>query len=149
MWVLGRKSFTYSCLLSPFLLTGVHQPSLGPDEGSDPLGWESTEVIRAAARSYAVNSGAPFIMPAVGASAIFEGGGLTLNSSDATGNPDMHYITATINTTSFSNATYNADGEQGWAALVQMLTEFPAYIPKTWGSFFDTRTNLIDVITAE
>lgn len=113
----------------------------------DPAAWESAEVGAAAARAYAVNSGAYVIMPAVGTASIFGNDGSTLSIINATDSPDVHYITATLNTTTFSNATYDSDGEQSWAALQQIVAEFPSYIPKVNSTFFAKKSIPIESIT--
>lgn len=121
--------------------------SYAPDFGVDPAAWESAEVGTAAARTYAVNSGAYVVMPSVGTAAIFSNGGGTLNIINATDSPEINYITTTINTTTFSNATYDSNGEQSWAALQQMIAEFPAYIPKVNSTFFAKKVNPLQTIT--
>ncbi|KAI0151400.1 carbon-nitrogen hydrolase [Pestalotiopsis sp. NC0098] len=118
-----------------------------PDFGVDPAAWESAEVGAAAARAYAVNSGAYVIMPAVGTASIFGNDGSTLSIINATDSPEVNYITATLNTTTFSNATYDSDGEQSWAALQQIVAEFPSYIPKVNSTFFAKKSIPIETIT--
>lgn len=118
-----------------------------PDAGVDPVAFESAEVSIAAARAYAVSSGAYVLMPSAGTAAIFGNGGSTLNYINATTAQDIPYITATINTTQFSNKTYDTDGEQSWAALQQMIAEFPAYIPKLESTFFSKKNHSIESIT--
>ncbi|KAK6200844.1 hypothetical protein LQW54_009427 [Pestalotiopsis sp. IQ-011] len=117
-----------------------------PDFGVDPAAWESAEVGAAAARAYSVNSGAYVIMPAVGTASIFGNDGSTLSIINATDSPDVNYITATLNTTTFSNATYDSDGEQSWAALQQIVAEFPSYIPKVNSTFFAKKSIPIESI---
>lgn len=124
-----------------------HPNRYANDFGVDPLSWESTEVGAAPVRAYATNSDAVTIFPAVGTAAIFAAGGATLNLTNATANPTWKYVTTTIDTTTFSNATYDSDGEQSWAALTYMLETFPAYIPKVNSTYFDHVINPISVIT--
>ncbi|ROV91217.1 hypothetical protein VMCG_09335 [Cytospora schulzeri] len=119
-----------------------------PDSGVDPAAWESAEVGLAAARTYAVSSGAYVIMPSIGSAAIFGNDGSTLSLINATASPETPYITATINTTEFSSVTYDTDGEQSWAALQQMIAEFPSYIPKANSSYFAKKSLSIESITA-
>lgn len=86
-------------------------------------------------------------MPAVGTASIFGNDGSTLSIINATDSPDVNYITATLNTTTFSNATYDSDGEQSWAALQQIVAEFPAYIPNVNSTFFAKKSIPIETIT--
>ena len=138
---LASHAFSVQCRLT-------FETRYGYDLGLDPLPWESTDVSIAPVRSYAVTSNAAVLMPSVGAAAIFAAGGATLNVTNATANLDWKYITATINTMTFNaSITYDADGEQSWSALQYLFQEFPAYIPKINGTFFDKVTNLIEVIT--
>ncbi|KAF7526684.1 hypothetical protein G7054_g10688 [Neopestalotiopsis clavispora] len=118
-----------------------------PDFGTDPAAWESAEVGVAAARVYAVNSGAYVIMPMVGTAAIFAAGGGDMKIINATDAPDQRYITATLDTTTFSNVTYDVDGEQSWGALQQMIEAFPSYIPRVASEFFERKNNSIESIT--
>lgn len=122
--------------------------SYAADEGTDPQAWESAEVGMAAVRTYAVSSGAYVIMPSVGSAAIFGSDGSTISIINATTTPELPYITTTINTKAFSNATYDSNGEQSWAALQQMIEEFPAYIPRVESSFFDHKNNSVQDIIA-
>jgi hypothetical protein len=85
-------------------------------------------------------------MPSVGTAAIFAAGGGTLEIINATASPDLRYITASLNTTTFSNATYDADGEQSWGALQQMIAEFPSYIPRVSSTYFDHKSIPIESI---
>ncbi|KAH6651437.1 carbon-nitrogen hydrolase [Truncatella angustata] len=118
-----------------------------PDFGVDPQAWESAEVGAAAARAYAVSSGAYVIMPSIGTAAIFSNGGGTMSLINATDSPEINYITATINTTTFSSATYDTDGEQSWAALQQIVAEFPSYIPKVASAYFEKKVIPLESIT--
>ncbi|KAK9795971.1 putative CN hydrolase domain-containing protein [Seiridium cardinale] len=43
---------------------------------------------------------------------------------------------------------YDADGEQSWAALQQMIAEFPSYIPRVSGTYFDHQDHSIESITS-
>ncbi|OOF89998.1 hypothetical protein ASPCADRAFT_511157 [Aspergillus carbonarius ITEM 5010] len=117
------------------------------DLGADPLAWESADVGLSAARWYATNMGGTVIMPAVGTAAIFVDGGVTANISNATANPTWKYVSTTIDTTQFSNATFDLDGEQSWGALKQMIETFPSNIPQVGSSFFSKKVNPIQNIT--
>lgn len=93
--------------------------------------WETLEVNGAAARTYAVNSGAITVAPSVGNARILSGLGLEIAEISASVSyEDEPIIYASINTTSFSNATYNTNGEQSWGILNEMVDAFPSYIPK-------------------
>ncbi|KAK6811812.1 hypothetical protein RU639_012463 [Aspergillus parasiticus] len=118
------------------------------DLGVDPLAWEDGEESLAAARWYSANMGGTVLMPAVGSAAIYVNGGKTANITNATANPSWRYVTTTIDTTQFSNTTFDIDGEYSWAALKQIIENYPSYIPKVASSFFDKKTNGIQSITS-
>ncbi|KAK9413731.1 putative Carbon-nitrogen hydrolase [Seiridium unicorne] len=119
-----------------------------PDFGTDPQAWESAEVGIASARVYATSSGACVIMPFVGTAAIFAAGVGNLKVINATESPHLRYITASLNTSTFSNATYDTGGEQSWAALQQMIAEFPSYLPRASGTHFDHEDHNVESITS-
>lgn len=124
------------------------QYSYAYDFGIDPLAWESAEVGVSAARWYSTNMGGTVIMPAVGTAVIFVDGGATANISNATANPSWKFISTTIDTTLFSNATFDLDGEQSWGALKQMMETYPSYIPRAGSSFFEKEVHPIQNITS-
>lgn len=121
-----------------------------PDyKGSQALYWESVEVNEAAARTYAVNSGAYTLFASVGYSSIMDGTGVTVAKIEASVPFDQTPILyASINTTAFSDASYDVNSEQSWAALEQMKTGFPYYVPKVPGKFFDQKTIVIEDLVA-
>ncbi|KAI9039608.1 uncharacterized protein KD926_009333 [Aspergillus affinis] len=110
------------------------------DLGVDPLAWEDSNIDVSAARWYSTNMGGTVVMPAVGSAAIFVDGGRTANITNATANPSWRYVTATIDTTQFSSAAFDRDGEHSWAVLKQIIENYPSYIPKAGSSFFDKKT---------
>ncbi|KAJ5650706.1 uncharacterized protein N7484_004429 [Penicillium longicatenatum] len=118
------------------------------DFGIDPLAWESAEVGVSAARWYSTNMGGTVIMPAVGTAVIFVDGGATANISNSTANPSWRYVSATIDTTSFSNATFDLDGEHSWGALKQIIETYPSYILQVDSTFFKKETHPIKNITS-
>ncbi|ROW03881.1 hypothetical protein VPNG_07233 [Cytospora leucostoma] len=112
-----------------------------PDKATE--NWELAELSIAAARYYSVNINNWVVMPQVGTAAIFYQG-RTIAYANASDTTNATYITATVNTTAFSNATYNVDGEQSWGALLQLKEEWPAYIPKVNSSYFEHKLNPIE-----
>ncbi|THX17460.1 aliphatic nitrilase-like protein [Aureobasidium pullulans] len=116
---------------------------------SQALYWESVKVNEAAARTYAVNSGAYTLFASVGYSSIMDGTGVTVAKIEASVPFDQTPILyASINTTAFSDASYDVNSEQSWAALEQMKTGFPYHVPKVPGKFFDQKTIVIEDLVA-
>lgn len=88
-------------------------------------------------------------MTAVGTAVIFVDGGATANITNATANPTWKFVSTTIDTTLFSNATFDLDGEQSWGALKQMIETYPSYIPRVDSAFFKQEIHPIHNITSE
>ncbi|KAJ5900154.1 hypothetical protein N7495_004898 [Penicillium taxi] len=109
-----------------------------PDEKDGSAAyWESVEVNEAAARMYAVNSGAPLVMASVGNSRFLSNEGLDLNLVKASVSfEDVPLVYSSFNTTGLaSTSPYDADSEQSWGILGQIQEGFPSYIPKVVGDF--------------
>lgn len=118
---------------------------------NDPsaLSWESLEVNSAAARTYAVNSGAVTLFAAVGYSAVYDGEGVEIAVVEADVDFDAQpLLYASINATAFKTQPYNVDGEQSWGVLEQIREEWPAYIPKVQGEFTLKNTVLVEDVLA-
>ncbi|KAE8414443.1 hypothetical protein BDV36DRAFT_311818 [Aspergillus pseudocaelatus] len=98
------------------------------DLGVDPTAWKDGEVT--------------------GSAAIFVNGGKTANITNATANLSWRYVTTTIDTTQFFNTAFDINGEYSWAALKQIIENYPSYIPKVDSSFFDKKTVNIHNITS-
>ncbi|KAF7188135.1 Arylacetonitrilase [Pseudocercospora fuligena] len=114
---------------------------------NDPnaLYWESLEVNSAAARLYAVNSGAVTLFTSVGYAAVYSGEGLTIAEISADAEEPMLY--AEIDTSGFDkNVTYDVDGEQSWGTLQQIVGSWPDYIPKVNGSFVERKVITLEEI---
>ncbi|GME64417.1 Aliphatic nitrilase [Neofusicoccum parvum] len=113
---------------------------------ADPaaLSWESVEVNSAAARTYAVNSGAVTLFAAVGYSAVYDGTGVEVAAVAADVDFDEQpMLYASVNASAFRRQSYDVDGEQSWGVLQQVEAEFPAYIPRVKGEFTEKKTVLI------
>ncbi|KAI5479103.1 amidase [Pseudohyphozyma bogoriensis] len=103
---------------------------------SDALWWEAGETNDAAARVYAINSGAVTVMPVVGHATIFSGTGAALVTIDANVSfVEQPIIYASVNASAFNNVTYNENGEQSWGTLEQITAAIPAYVPKVNGTY--------------
>ncbi|KAL1851672.1 hypothetical protein Daus18300_012481 [Diaporthe australafricana] len=112
--------------------------------------WESLEVNLAAARTYAVNSGAPLVFASVGNARFLDAQGLDLTVVDAaTSTQEVPLVYQSFNTTGLTKTVpYTADGEQSWAVLQQMVDGFPSYIPKVSGDFVTRQVHLIQDLLA-
>ncbi|KAL1625086.1 hypothetical protein SLS56_007513 [Neofusicoccum ribis] len=113
---------------------------------ADPaaLSWESVEVNSAAARTYAVNSGAVTLFAAVGHSAVYDGTGVEVAAVAADVDFDEQpMLYASVNASAFRRQRYDVDGEQSWGVLEQVEAEFPASIPRVEGTFTEKKTVLI------
>lgn len=107
--------------------------SYNPDVNDTAALWyEGTEVNTAAVRTYAINSGASItLMPVVGQANIFSGGQIvsTIEAAVDYDSEPIIYVEG-VNTTAFTNATYNINGEQSWGILGEIYDGFPSYVPK-------------------
>ncbi|KAM0747116.1 aliphatic nitrilase-like protein [Meredithblackwellia eburnea MCA 4105] len=111
---------------------------------SAALFWEKAETNDAAARVYAINSGAITVAPAINHGSILSGIGAALVTADSNLSYVQHPIIYTsVNGSTFNNVTYNTNGEQSWAILQQMNAAFPSYIPKDNGTFVAQRSNSV------
>lgn len=122
-----------------------------PDEkNAEALSWESLEVNSAAARTYAVNSGAPLAMAAVGNVRFFGSDGFETTITPAsTSFDDVPLVYSSFNTTGLRNTVpYSTNGEQSWGVLQQIYAGFPKYIPKVIGEFVEHHTVRISSLIA-
>lgn len=116
---------------------------------SNALYWETLEVNGAATRLYAVNSGAITLMTSIGYSAVLSGEGLvTAEVKASVPYDEQPMLYASINTTAFSNVSYNVDGEQSWGILQQIEDSWPYYVPKVEGTYVKQKTILMSDIEA-
>jgi nitrilase len=108
--------------------------------------WKSTAL---AALTYAVNSGAVTLFPAVGYAAVFSSEGLvTAKIEAAVPFDEQPLLYATIHTTTFSNAMYDVNGEQSWGVLQQITRSFPSCIPRVEGTYVEHRTITLQELLA-
>ena len=116
-----------------------------PDaKDADAQYWESLEVNSAAIRTYAINSGAVTLWAGVGYSAVYSAEGLEMAEIPAAVPYDEQpLLYSSINTTSFSNSTYDINGEQSWEVLQEIQDGWPYYIPKSIGTYVLRKTVLI------
>ncbi|ATZ56735.1 hypothetical protein BCIN_13g05670 [Botrytis cinerea B05.10] len=103
---------------------------------SGALSWESEEVNVAAARTYAVNSGAPFIFASVGNVRFIDSSGMDLSVTPlSTSIETVPLVYQSFNTTGMAaTEPYDADAQQSWDVLEEIKTGFPSYIPKVHGN---------------
>lgn len=99
------------------------------------MAFEAAEVNVAAARTYAVNTGAPLAFASVGNVRFIGSDGLdgkVVNASVSF--EDVPLVYASFNTTGLAEtAPYDADAEQSWGILGQINAGFPSYIPNVLG----------------
>ncbi|GAA5855209.1 hypothetical protein JCM8547_008986 [Rhodosporidiobolus lusitaniae] len=113
------------------------------------LWFEDVEVNLAAARVFAINSGAVTITPGVGGAAIFAGTGSKLVEAQANDSfEDEPIIYASVNATAFANVTYNSNGEQSWGIVKQIEAAIPDYIPRENGTLVPHRNTSIAALEA-
>ncbi|CAI7653336.1 hypothetical protein PCG10_001847 [Penicillium crustosum] len=122
-----------------------------PNEGdSDALAFEAAEVNVAAARTYAVNTGAPLAFASVGNVRFIGSDGLdgkVVNASVSF--EDVPLVFASFNTTGLAEtAPYDADAEQSWGILGQINAGFPSYIPNVLGKLVPRRKISISKLLA-
>ncbi|KAK0640471.1 Nitrilase [Lasiodiplodia hormozganensis] len=118
---------------------------------NDPraLSWESLEVNAAAARLYAVNSGAVTLFAAVGYSAVYAADGTEVASVEADVDWDEQpLLFASVNASAFRREAYDVDGEQSWGVLKQIEGAWPASVPKVNGTFVEKKTVSIGELLA-
>ncbi|PYI26080.1 carbon-nitrogen hydrolase [Aspergillus indologenus CBS 114.80] len=118
-----------------------------PDENTPGAEyWESNEINVAAARTYAVNAGAPLAMAAVGNARLLSAEGLDEVVVRAGVSMDeVPVVYASFNTTGLAGTLpYDTDGEQSWGTLGQIVRGFPGYIPQVVGDF--VQRNFVDVV---
>lgn len=122
-----------------------------PDENdSEALWWESAEVNHAAARTYAVNSGAISIVPAVGRAVVYNGNGVLLaemNASESMEENPILYVSG-INATLFHDVNFNINSEASWGILEQIVDNYPDNIPRVTGTYVNAVTNPISALLA-
>lgn len=120
------------------------------DFNSDTLPFESASVNTAAARLYAVNSGATTIFASIGYVAVISGSGIDVASlNTATPYDEMPMLYHSINTThAHGIAGYNVDGEQSWGVLKQVEDAWPYQIPKIEGTFVRKKVMGIEELRA-
>ncbi|KAF6816922.1 hypothetical protein CSOJ01_02619 [Colletotrichum sojae] len=104
--------------------------------GADTQEWEDVQVAYSAVRVISILTDAVTVTPSIGHGFInhittF----LARSDSNQTASPedDQGYaplIYGSVNGSSWSNASYNLDGEVSWGTLMQIEDGFPEYIPK-------------------
>lgn len=123
------------CTLVPNLY-GSNNNLDTPNE-NDPSAayWEAAEVNVAAARTYAVNGGAPLAFATVGNARFISNEGLDITSVNASVSfDDVPLVYASFNTTGLVDTQpYDANAEQSWGVLQEINAGFPSYIPTVLG----------------
>lgn len=119
---------------------------------NDPnaLPFEDYSVNIAAARLYAVNSGATTLFTSIGHAHIISGSGIDIVSLNATVPYDeTPMLIYSINTTaSHGTPLYDIDGEQSWGVLKEIESGWPYQIPKVMGTYVVKKTVLLSTLLA-
>jgi hypothetical protein len=95
------------------------------------------EINMAAARTYAVNAGAPFAFATVGNSRFLDSQGLDITVVKASASFDtVPLVYVSFDTASLAQTVpYATDGEQSWGILQLINAGFPSYILKVRGNY--------------
>ncbi|TQN71716.1 Arylacetonitrilase, partial [Colletotrichum shisoi] len=119
---------------------------------ADVENWEDVDVAYSALRLLSILTNAVTVTPSIGYGFINQFTTLLAHSnSNATAHPndDQDYaplIYSSVNGSSWSNQSYDLDGEVSWGTLKQIEDGFPEYIPKENGSFVTFRQYSTDAI---
>ncbi|KAG9634460.1 hypothetical protein KCU64_g15415, partial [Aureobasidium melanogenum] len=121
-------------------------PYLADSVDSTALWLENVISDAAAARAYAVYSGAYVFFHAIEAAAASNNIGNTMVAMNASTDKDQFpMLYSSINTTSLNTSrTYISDGQQSWAVLQQIVQDFPAYIPREEGILVEHREQSVE-----
>ncbi|WYZ36216.1 hypothetical protein EsH8_XI_000099 [Colletotrichum jinshuiense] len=113
---------------------------------SDVENWEDVEVAYSALRLMSILTNAVTVTPSIGYGFINQFTTLLAHSdSNATAHPndDQDYaslIYSSVNGSSWSNQSYDLNGEVSWGTLMQIEDGFPDYIPKVRSLLTPPRT---------
>ncbi|KAH0280331.1 aliphatic nitrilase-like protein, partial [Aureobasidium melanogenum] len=145
----GEHTYPSTNFIMQAQMENVHlapYPYLADPGDPTALWWEDIIFDSAAARAYAVYSGAYVFFHAIGAAAAFDNLGNAMVSMNASTDMDSFpMLYSSINTTSFNTSrTYNPDGQQSWAFLQQIVQSFPAYIPREDGILVEHREHSVE-----
>ncbi|KAF6781828.1 hypothetical protein CMUS01_16752, partial [Colletotrichum musicola] len=123
--------------------------------GAHTQEWEDVQVAYSALRVTSILTDAVTVTPSIGHGFINHVITLLAKSdSNQTASPedDRGYaplIYTSVNGSSWSNASYNLDGEVSWGILMQIEDGFPEYIPKETGDFVTFRQYPTENIVAD
>ncbi|KAJ0164154.1 hypothetical protein CTA2_1632 [Colletotrichum tanaceti] len=112
---------------------------------ADVENWEDVDVAYSALRLMSILTNAVTVTPSIGYGFINQFTTLLAHSnSNTTAHPndDQDYaplIYSSVNGSSWSDQSYDLDGEVSWGTLKQIEDGFPEYIPKENGSFVTFR----------
>lgn len=89
----------------------------------------------AAARIYAVNTGAPLVLQQLVMRVLLIAKAMISLVNASVSSDDAPLVYTSLNTTGLaSTEPYDADAEQSWGILQQINSGFPSYIPKVLGN---------------
>ncbi|PYI10922.1 aliphatic nitrilase [Aspergillus sclerotiicarbonarius CBS 121057] len=133
----------------PKLHIGAWPMALDFDDDSDSIFYNASLVTRGAG-SYALNSGAYVLMPAVGYCFVYDPLMQIVahmdNSVDYTEHPLLYHTLPT--TELFSEATHDPNAQASWAILQQLNEAFPAEIPREPGVLVPRQETSIEWMTS-
>ncbi|KAL3477424.1 aliphatic nitrilase-like protein [Aspergillus californicus] len=149
-WEHFHPAMTFNVQAQAETLHIASWPQIPDSNDPNAEAFETAEVNIAAARVYAVNSGAPVAMAAVGNVRFIGSDGLEITSVNAsTSFDETPLVYTSFNTTGLAGTTpYTTDGEQSWGILQQIRAGFPSYIPRVIGDFVTRSVIGIDDLLA-
>ncbi|TGO27080.1 hypothetical protein BPAE_0048g00520 [Botrytis paeoniae] len=96
---------------------------------------ETLHIASFPSRTYAVNSGAPFIFASVGKVRFIDSSGMDVSVTPLSISIEtVPLVYQSFNTTEMAaTEPYDADAQQSWDVLEEIQTGFPSYIPEVHG----------------
>ncbi|PYI19023.1 hypothetical protein BO99DRAFT_432974 [Aspergillus violaceofuscus CBS 115571] len=101
------------------------------------------------AKAYAETAaGSPILMlPTFGASGIFDGSTTLNESTNTLTTGSVPYVTAVLNTTTFSDTSYSVNAYNSWGAVENIIQNLPSDMPQRKGPFLQRVIFTIDQLT--
>ncbi|ODM16131.1 hypothetical protein SI65_08565 [Aspergillus cristatus] len=110
-------------------------PYLADSNDPQSLYWDNVVQESAAARVYALQTGAYNLVAAIGAAVAFDPLGNTIAKISASADMDeTPLLYASANTSSFNTSKmYDVDGQASWAIVKEIVDAYPGDIPRVEG----------------
>ncbi|GMM27548.1 Nit1 protein [Martiniozyma asiatica (nom. inval.)] len=125
-------------------------PYIPDEDDASAFWWETAENNLAAARLYAINSGALTVVASVGKAVAFSAEGAVLAEMDASVSMEENPIlyVSGINATAFNDVNFNINSEASWGILEEIVDNYPENIPRVTGNYVPAVTNPISQLLA-